>query len=296
MFSGGIEENLIALIDGAKKTIDLAVFEFNLENVAQALLSAHRRGIRVRIVYDTQFALRHPQINMLINAGIPAVGDQRSAYMHNKFFIFDSQIVWTGSFNITKNAAYKNNENVIIVRDPYLARNYTLEFEEMYAGRFGKTSPANTIDVLSIRGVRVENYFAPEKEVMRHISGLVDMARSHIHFLAFSFTSRKLSTALIGALDRGVKVEGVFEKRGIKHPSSKYRSLKKHGALVKFDNNPAIMHHKIIVIDGQIAIFGSYNFSGNAAQVNDENLLIIHDPFITALYEGEFQKLFKSAV
>jgi len=56
------------------------------------------------------------------------------------------------------------------------------------------------------------------------------------------------------------------------------------------------MHHKIIVIDGQIAIFGSYNFSGNAAQVNDENLLIIHDPFITALYEGEFQKLFKSAV
>ena len=292
VITGGIEENLTALIDSAKLSIDVAVFEFDLEVVAQALIRARLRGVRVRVVYDSQFASKDQQINELIVSGIPAIGDQRASYMHNKFFIFDNETVWTGSLNITINSAYKNNENVIIVRDPYLARNYTLEFEEMFAGRFGKISPLNTDDILMIQGVQVENYFAPERQIMGHIKDLVRKAEHYVHFLAFSFTDRRLSIALIKGLARGIDVKGVFEKRGVKSKYSKYRSLKKHGAQVRLDSNPATMHHKVIIIDGRIVIFGSYNFSSNAAQVNDENLLIIHDPFIAALYEAEFQRIF----
>jgi len=294
IFEGGIEEDLIRLIDNTKKTLDVAVFEFDLENVAQSLIRAHRRGVRVRLVYDNQFS-DYLTIKSLVDAGIATVPDNRSAYMHNKFFIFDRKYVWTGSFNISLNSAYRNNENAVVIFDRLLARNYSLEFEEMFVGKFGKTSPDNTDDIFSIRGVRVENYFAPEAEVIGHIINLVRTAKRHIHFLAFSFTDDSLADALIEMMSAGISVSGVFESRGSHRSSSKYSKLLQAGAAVMRDANPRTMHHKVFIIDGRLVIFGSYNFSSNAAQVNDENLLVIFDPFLAGKYETEFQKIFARA-
>lgn len=291
---GGIEENLIRLINKAKKTVDVAVFEFNLVNVANALVDSHQRGVTVRVVYDNQFA--DPElINTLIKAGIQVFPDNRSAFMHNKFFIVDKKYVWTGSFNITINSAYRNHENAIIICDKFLAKNYTLEFEEMVAGKFGKKSPENTTEVMTLRGIKVENYFAPESEVMAHIIGLVETAKTYVHFLAFSFTDQRLAVALIAKVTQGVNVSGVFEKRGSSRKTSQFNRLYKKGADVRLDANPRTMHHKVIIIDGRIVIFGSYNFSSNASDVNDENLLIVHDPFLAGKYEAEFQKIFSKA-
>ncbi len=77
----------------------------------------------------------------LLEADIPAVPDNRSAFMHNKFFVFDTQCIWTGSFNISLNAAYKNNENAFYFCSSEAAKNYTTEFSEMFSGKFGRTSP-----------------------------------------------------------------------------------------------------------------------------------------------------------
>jgi phosphatidylserine/phosphatidylglycerophosphate/cardiolipin synthase-like enzyme len=55
------------------------------------------------------------------------------------------------------------------------------------------------------------------------------------------------------------------------------------------------MHHKAIVIDGEIVICGSFNFSDNADRSNDENLLIIYNRGVAAKFEEEFQRLHKAA-
>jgi len=73
--TGGQDTNLIALINGAQSTIDLAVFEFNLQQVADALIAAHNRGVQVRVVYDDEHTEDDPQMEQLIDAGIPAVPD-----------------------------------------------------------------------------------------------------------------------------------------------------------------------------------------------------------------------------
>ena len=64
------------------------------------------------------------------------------------------------------------------------------------------------------------------------------------------------------------------------------------GLDVWLDGNPRLMHHKVIIIDGQIVITGSYNFSNNAEQNNDENTLIIHNQDIAAQYMTEFQQIY----
>lgn len=287
---GGIEDNLIKMIDGAKKSVHLAVFEFDLEDVAQALIRAKARGVEVRVVHDDEHTAPDPQIGELEKAGITAVPDKRSAYMHDKFFVIDSYCVWTGSFNLSVNAAFKNNENAVMICDSGLADNYETEFFEMFNGSFGPKSPANTPHPeLLVNGVMIENYFAPEDEVMPKVISTVAMSKVSVHFMAFSFTDDNLANSMIDLMGRGVEVSGIFESKGANTDSSTCTSLLAHKAKIGLDGNPYTFHHKVIIIDGQIVIFGSFNFTANANEQNDENLLIVHSPALAQKFEQEFQ-------
>ena len=293
---GGIEENLVWLIDNAEATIDAAVFEFDLQNVADALIRAHNRGVRVRMVYDDEHTEEDPQMAQVIAAGIPAVPDGRSAYMHNKFFVFDGDLVWTGSMNITVNGAYRNNNNSLAIISPELGENYTREFEEMFSGNFGPQSAADTpFPVTRVGAMQVENYFAPEDVVMERIVEIVGGAQQSIHFMVFAFTHGDLSTVMIERAFAGVEVAGVFETRGANTQYSECNVLREYGIDVRLDSNPRTMHHKVIIVDGEIIITGSFNFSKNATTSNDENLLVLYDADLAAHYEQEFYELMRSA-
>lgn len=294
---GGIENNLIELINNAQTSVDGAMFEFDLQNVDDALIAAHNRGVRVRIVYDDEHTEEAPQMEELIDAGIPSTPDERTAFMHNKFFVIDGQIVWLGSWNVTLNDSYRNNNNGIVMRSTQLAQNYSTEFEEMFNGEFGPTSPANTPNpVFSLNGIRIENYFSPEDNPMPKLVEFVNTAQESIHFMAFSFTDDSLMQAMTGRAENGVEVVGVFEQRGANTEFSACPPMLGMGLDVRLDSNPRTFHHKVIIVDGRAVAIGSFNFSANAADSNDENLVMIHDPAVAALYEQEFNKQYTQAV
>jgi phosphatidylserine/phosphatidylglycerophosphate/cardiolipin synthase-like enzyme len=60
---------------------------------------------------------------------------------------------------------------------------------------------------------------------------------------------------------------------------------------VKTDGNKYTMHHKVIVLDGETVITGSYNFTKSADNANDDNILVIHSPALAQLYEEEYQRM-----
>lgn len=147
VIGGSVEEKLIQYINAAQTSIHIASFEFDLDSTARALIAAKGRGVDVRWVTDDEHGLLadeepgHGQFAMLRDAGIEVRDDLgRSAFMHNKFWIFDGRIVWTGSTNITKNGIYDQNNNVIVIRSPELAAIYEREFDEMWNGQFGAPS------------------------------------------------------------------------------------------------------------------------------------------------------------
>jgi phosphatidylserine/phosphatidylglycerophosphate/cardiolipin synthase-like enzyme len=295
--TGGIDQHLVALINRAETSIDAAMFEFNLPAVADALVAARSRGVRVRVVYDDEHTEEDPQIQHLIDAGIPATPDERGAFMHNKFYVFDGRTVWTGSTNITVNDVYRNNNNVIVIQSERLAENYTAEFEEMFAGQFGPTSPAQTPNpIVMLGGVRIESYFAPEDAVMPAIIEVVQGAQQSISFMAFSFTDYDLAKAMLDRREAGVQVAGIFEQRGANTEYSECNTLLDAGAEVRLDGNPRTFHHKVIIVDDSIVVIGSFNYSTNAAESNDENLIIVHDPEVAAAYRAEFDRRMQEAV
>jgi phosphatidylserine/phosphatidylglycerophosphate/cardiolipin synthase-like enzyme len=296
-FRGGPDQKLAQAIDSARLSVDIAVMDLDLWSVRDALIAAQRRGVEVRMVVESD-NLDGEEIQDILAAGVPVLGDRREGLMHDKFVVIDRAEVWTGSLNYTVSDAYRNNNNLLRVRSSRLAEDYTREFEEMFVDdRFGPGSPANTpYPLVPVGGGQIEVYFSPDDGVASHLVDLIHGARENVQFLAFSFTSDDLAEALLERYLTGVDITGVMESNQVEsNTGSDYQHFRDAGMDVRLDGNPDQMHHKVIIIDGQIVVTGSYNFSRNAEEKNDENLLVIHSPEIAALYMEEFQSILSQA-
>ena len=296
---GGLDETIAGDLRQAQVRVDMAAFEFNSEPMLEALIELEGRGIPVRVVIDTDYE-DESAIARLQRNGISVVTDGRSALMHNKFLVIDGRYTWVGSMNFTTNGVYCNNNNLVRLDSAQLAQNYITELDEMYDGReFGPRSPENTpSEQVTIGRVRVENYFAPEKEVAAIIGDLVNTAQSEILFMAFSFTIDLIGEPMLERAEAGVTVRGVFETTGSETQFSYYGDMRDTGLAnvqVRQDGNPRIMHHKVIVIDRQTVVFGSFNFSASANDNNDENIVIVHDPTFTSFFVEEFNAIWAEA-
>nr|BCX01241.1 MAG: phospholipase [Bacteroidota bacterium] len=297
---GGLDEVFVADLDRAQHSIDIAVFDLDLPRVVEALLRAHRRGVRLRLVLDAE-NLSDPRmaraVQALQQAGIPIRWDEREAFMHNKFAILDGRVLWTGSWNMTENDTYRNNNNMLRVSIPELVANYVRRFEHLFEGRMGQEAPRDTpYPVVTLSGpVRIETYFSPGGGAAQAIEDRLSRARERIYVMAFAFTADAQARLLIEKHRQGLLVRGVFESRNVQGSGSDFARLRRAGLDVREDTNPYIMHHKVYVIDGRIVITGSYNFTASAERANDENLLIIEDPELARYYEEEFARLYEQA-
>lgn len=300
--TGTVGAALIQRIHDAQKSIRIAAFEFNLTPIAEALIDAHRRGVTVQWVTDNEYGLAadqeegRGQFALLQQAGIEVRADTRSALMHNKFWLFDEQTVWTGSTNVTVNDIFRNNNNVIVIESPAVAAMYEREFVEKWEGQFGATSPSTVEQqTTTLDGSSVQVYFAPEDRVMSRLVPLVSSAQQRVRFMAFSFTHVGLGNAMIERAQAGVDVQGIFETRGSETAASELPHLFCAGLPVRQDGNPGTFHHKVIVIDDAIVVTGSLNFSENADRSNDENVLVVSNQDIARLYLEEFDRRWAEA-
>ncbi len=124
---------LIGFIDRCKVSIDVAIYSITHDDITQALIRAHKRGVLIRLLVDnTQAGNPYSDDELLQEAGISLKRDNKSGLMHNKFIIGDDYAVGTGSFNWTMNAARRNKENFVVIRLKYIVRGFKKEFENLW--------------------------------------------------------------------------------------------------------------------------------------------------------------------
>ena len=137
---------LLRRIDAASKTLDVCVFTITCNEIADAVVRAHERGVKVRVISDDEQAnSTGSDLRAIADTGIPVRTDAASTHMHHKFAIVDGATLINGSFNWTRQAVLGNQENVVIARDAKLAGVFAKEFDSMwgkfrgneYAGRGG---------------------------------------------------------------------------------------------------------------------------------------------------------------
>lgn len=127
--------------------------------------------------------------------------------------------------------------------------------------------------------------FSPGGGCTEAIVQELNRATSEIKVQAYSFTSRPIARALLDARKRGVKIDVILDKSNAE--TTKYGTanfMTNRGIPTFIDDQHAIAHNKVMVIDQQTVITGSFNFTRAAEEKNAENLLIIRDGAIAGLY------------
>lgn len=121
-------------IDKAQKTIRVQAYSFTSKEIAQALIRAHLKGIKVIVLADkSQRQAHHTQVKELKRKGIILFFDMKPAIAHNKIIIIDDSTIITGSYNFTKAAELRNAENIIVIRDKTTVQQYLDNFSRRLA-------------------------------------------------------------------------------------------------------------------------------------------------------------------
>lgn len=113
---------VVRAVRSARKTVSVQAFSFTHKNIAQALIDAHLRGVKVEVIADANQIelIEHNVIPMLAEAGVPVLLDAEHASAHDKVMVIDPDgerpTVVTGSFNFTFAAQYRNSENLLVLR------------------------------------------------------------------------------------------------------------------------------------------------------------------------------------
>lgn len=315
-----VDDTCIAYINRANQSIDVAIYNFNVEglaNIAGALNAAYARGVVVRVVTDGKTN----------NSGIevlnPAIGKiarpaATTGIMHNKFMVIDGQsanpndpIVWTGSCNWTDQNINTDANNVLFIQDASLAKVYTLEFNEMFGSASAQPNPANakfgsdkndnTPHELIIGGKRVEVYFSPSDGVTGQIISHINTAATDLEIGTMLITRTTISDAIIQRAQDGVTSKVVISNRATS-PQVIEALTGALGNNFKEYHEQGLLHSKVMVVDQSdpqsdpFVWTGSHNWSDAANTTNDENSIVIHDAVIPNLFYQEFTQRFKLAI
>ncbi|MBD2526967.1 DUF655 domain-containing protein [Nostoc sp. FACHB-133] len=141
-------------LDSATKSVDMALFVFSDQRLANILENRHQQNVQIRALIEPQFAYRpysealdmmgvalsnkckyevdnHPWQNPITTVGVPVL--PKGDLLHHKFGVIDSQTVITGSHNWSDAANNGNDETLVVIENPIVAAHYVREFARLYA-------------------------------------------------------------------------------------------------------------------------------------------------------------------
>ncbi|MEE2643235.1 MAG: phospholipase D-like domain-containing protein [Planctomycetota bacterium] len=124
---------LQGLISSCRRTIDVCVFTITDDRITRSLVEAHRRKVEVRVISDDEKSSdAGSDIQHLKQSGIAIKTDRDPNHMHHKFALFDGQRLLNGSYNWTRSASLRNEENFVVTNDRKLVREFNSHFEYLW--------------------------------------------------------------------------------------------------------------------------------------------------------------------
>ena len=290
---------LMGVISCANTSLHIALYETLWECVPDALLArlTAAPGLTVQLVYDDETCPRvagtlmcplarldgHPRVSM-------SPDGRTGALMHHKYVVADGARVWVGSANSSENSYCRDANDAVVIDDAPVVTAFDAEFVRMFRDRsFGpiaSTGPA--------MGGRYAAYFSPRSPASSPARWFTDMvgaigeARTSVEFIISAWTRTELSDAMVAARARGVTVRGIVGRMYLNDPPA--RALLAASIAVRSGD----VHSKLLLIDGQVVITGSANWSA-AAWSNNENSLWIRDASAASAYGTFFERQYAVA-
>lgn len=309
-----LEEVIVKFINGAKKRLDIAVQELENRAIAEAIIDARKRKVTVKVVLEADYlsVLRitkdpwdtekgsnkeNREIHdALLRANIWVRSDFNTGIFHQKFIVRDRSAILTGSTNFTDTGVKNNLNHIVIIRDKKIADIYAREFREISRGKFGKHNEGRDEVPLqkTISGIPIKVLFAPDHNPEMEIMKQMSKGKSTIDFAIFTFSqSSGIDDVMIALSNGGLAIQGALDAMQGNQEWAATRPVRNAGAslhLIRKSDELNKLHHKLMVIDGQVVIAGSFNYTGPANRINDENIMVLGDLETTNVASIEKQK------
>ncbi len=286
-----VELETLCALDSAQHEVVVAHYNIRRESYIDKLVQLSARGVRVQVVVDETNAAEDYNVgdDRMEEAGIDIRRVKPSgstSLMHFKLTVIDEALALTGSFNWNGTAALGNDENMIALRDPAIVAAYRDQFFEIRQG--ARADDDGRIDDAS------ELHFSPESSLDEVLVDHIGRAEHSIDIAMFQLTRSNVGAALLAALDAGVRVRLVIERK--RHGDSNIdEQLEAAGATVIRGANTigafSAMHQKYAVIDGRRVITGATNWTTNGTRRSDEDLLILENVALAERYQRNFADL-----
>lgn len=158
------------------------------------------------------------------------------------------------------------------------------------------TSISISLHAGTLKQAKYSVCFTPKDKCTQSIIKIINAAEKSIKVQAYAFTSASIAQALINAYKEGIKVFILFDRTGLTDSNSQLPDIEASAIPFLIDFEPAIAHNKIIIIDDEIVITGSFNFTEAAQNQNTENVLIIYDKTLAQTYNSNFNNRKKKSI
>lgn len=124
---------ILSQLRGARNKVEICVFTISDNRITREIIACAKRGVPIRLITDNEkLHDKGSDIEWLSNEGIPVRVDRSEAHMHHKFALIDEDTLLSGSYNWTRSAAERNEENIVITDNPTLIKRFSREFDQLW--------------------------------------------------------------------------------------------------------------------------------------------------------------------
>ncbi len=267
-----LKRNFIKAFSKAQDEIIISVYSFTDKDVIQALNKKAELGLRIYIGVDRK---QHRSLSKKLSSKIELRTRPQKGLMHEKIFLVDDT-VYVGSSNLTTTSLRMHDNLMVGLFNPPLKRalkNYLVE-----------DTPFSTFNQEGL-----EFYSLPSKIALMRIVALIEESKKSLDIALFTFTHPLIAKAVIQAHLRGVKVRVLFDYLSHKGASRFIvESLREANIPIFHNRGMQLMHHKMALIDQDVLVIGSTNWTKSAFTRNQDDLLIL-----SSLKKSETKKIRK---
>ena len=135
LFSPGDQcrNRICDLLREAVESVDICVFTITDNIISDSIIDTHARGVNVRVISDNDKAQdKGSDLQRMKRMGVGVAFDHTADHMHHKFAVFDGRVLVSGSYNWTRSAADRNEENIIVTDDRRLVERFAGKFESLW--------------------------------------------------------------------------------------------------------------------------------------------------------------------
>lgn len=287
-----VKDEIIDIIQNTKSSLKIYAYSLTHPEVIDTIVKAKNRGVKIKILGDND-----KDYSSLIENQIPLERWKTSGLQHIKVILSDKQTMFLGTGNFSKFGLTNDWNGYLKFKIP---KNMQSDLQDFLDNRFDK--PAFVMNGFYFINSPTYGYLSQNSIIQA-----IENARSSIHYLIFDHYDPIITHALKDASRRGVQVIGIYDSPV--DDEGEYLLENFYGIMsaIYEDGNTDIvnvdgiyhgglLHHKTMIIDNELLLTGSYNYSVNARDNNREILIGTRTPHIVKGFQSEFERVLNKSV